>query len=141
MNTPCTLSTIDFQSFGKRQVSARFNGGALRLREVNQALILFSRLTKCFTDYRDPEKIEHLVEQLVSQRIYGISLGYEGVNDYDTLRYGSQLAFFGNSYLHLPLYIFCGEYLLCARLRRSNIYTCVGAEEVSERVIGQIRER
>jgi len=47
------------------------------LREVEQKINLFARLTECFTDYRNREKTEHTVEQMLRQRIYGIALGYE----------------------------------------------------------------
>ena len=44
-------------------------------------------------------------------------------------------------YCYLPLYIFCGSHLLCARLRRSNIDASEGSVEEVERIAGQIRER
>jgi hypothetical protein len=43
------------------------------------------------------------------------------------------------NYCYLPLYIFCGEFLLCARLRRSNIDAAEGTVEELERIVGQIR--
>ena len=46
-----------------------------------------------------------------------------------------------NSYCYLPLYIFCGSHLLCARLRRSNIDASEGSVEELERIVGQIRQR
>jgi Transposase DDE domain group 1 len=45
------------------------------------------------------------------------------------------------SYCYLPLYIFCGDFLLCARLRRSNIDASAGSVEELERIIGRIRQR
>ena len=48
--------------------------------------------SKCFSDYRDQEAIEHTVEELLSQRIYGIALGYEDLNDHDQLRIDPLLA-------------------------------------------------
>jgi hypothetical protein len=43
-------------------------------------------------------------------------------------------------YCYLPLYIFSGEHLLCARLRESNIDGAAGSVEELERIVGQIRE-
>ena len=48
-------------------------------------------------------------------------------------------AYYGN-YCYLPLYIFSGEHLLCARLRRSNIDGCDGAVEELTRIVSQIRQ-
>jgi hypothetical protein len=48
--------------------------------------------------------------------------------------------YFGN-YCYLPLYIFCGEFLLCARLRPSNIDAGAGAREEAERIVGRIRAK
>ena len=45
------------------------------------------------------------------------------------------------AYCYLPLYIFCGEHLLCARLRPSNIDASAGSVEELERIVGRIRER
>ena len=47
--------------------------------------------------------------------------------------------YYGN-YCYLPLYIFCGEFLLCARLRSSNIDASEGTVEELERIVGQIRQ-
>ena len=49
------------------------------------------RLAGCFADHWDPELIEHSVGSLVKQRVYGIALGYEDLNDHDTLRYDALL--------------------------------------------------
>ena len=46
----------------------------------------------CFRDYRDPEKIEHTVRELIAQRVYGIALGYEDLNDHEQLRQDPVLA-------------------------------------------------
>lgn len=99
MSTHCIPSKLEFAPFLKRQVSARFDGGrissdggAIVLREVEQSLNLFERLSGCFTDYRNPSRCEHRIPELLAQRIYGIALGYEDVNDHDQLRYDSLLA-------------------------------------------------
>jgi len=190
----------------------------------------------CFTDHRDPELVEHQVQELVAQRVYGLALGYEDLNDHDELRVdplfatlvgkkdptgaqrvrardvGKALAgkstlnrlelttqdagpenrykkivvngaavdrllvevflqaharpperlvldldatddpvhgrqegrfFHGyyGCYCYLPLYIFCGEHLLCARLRSSDIDASAGALEEVQRIVEQVRAR
>ncbi|WP_419600211.1 transposase [Thiolapillus sp.] len=62
------------------------DGGGLLLREVDQRIGLLDRLVACFTDHRNPESIEHSVRDLVAQRVYGLALGYEDLNDHDDLR-------------------------------------------------------
>jgi hypothetical protein len=58
----------------------------LLLREVDQRLGLLHRLAGCFRDYRNPNSTEYSVKALVAQRIYGLALGYEDLNDHETLR-------------------------------------------------------
>jgi hypothetical protein len=241
MRTECTPSQLEFQGFGRRQVVARFDGGSissdgggLLLREVDRRARILRRFAACFVDYRRPELIEHSVSELVSQRVYGLALGYEDLNDHDELRWdpllgllagkadpqglsrvrardrGKALAgkstlnrleltpaesgpgarykkitvrpeaiddllvtlfveayerpprqivldvdatddpLYGNQegrffhgyyrhYCYLPLYVFCGEHLLCARLRPSNIDASAGTREELERIVDQIR--
>ena len=66
--------------------------GGLLLREVEQRTGIIRQFAACFADYRDPELVEHTVEQLVAQRIYGLALGYEDLNDHDRLRFDPLLA-------------------------------------------------
>jgi len=95
METECTREQMEFQHLGRRAVIGRFDGGkissdtgGLLLREVESRLHILKRLAKdCFRDYRDPDRIEHSVESLISQRIYGMALGYEDLNDHDSLRH------------------------------------------------------
>ena len=68
------------------------DAGILRLREVDRKYGILGSFSQCFTDYRDSRYIDHAVEELVSQRVYGISAGYEDVNDHDRLRNDSLLA-------------------------------------------------
>jgi hypothetical protein len=212
------------------------DAGVLLLREVAERTGLIRRFAACFTDHRRAERVEHRVEELVGQRVLGQALGYEDLNDHDTLRddavlalaagkrdltgaqrlrdrdHGHALAgrstlnrlertpaeatatsryhkivydgeaierlfvdhfldaherppsrivldldatddplhghqegrFFHGYYRHycyLPLYIFCGEFLLCARLRPSDIDASAGAVDELERIVGQIRGR
>jgi hypothetical protein len=241
--TDCSLRRFEFQGVGRRKVQARFDGGtvcsdggALLLAEVERQRGILHRLAACFTDFRDPRLVEHSVEELIRQRVYGIALGYEDLCDHEELRkdpllavlsgkqdplgetrrqpadrgkplagkstlhrlewglageaehdryrrieldggavdrlfvevfldgqqdapqqlildldatddpiHGSQEGRFFHgyygSYCYLPLYIFCGTHLLCARLRRSNIDASQGSVEELERIVGQIRQR
>lgn len=243
MATECIPTQLEFHALGKRDVVGRFDGGritsdggGLLLREVDERLGMLDRLAACFTDYRNPNSIEHSVNALVAQRIYGLALGYEDLNDHDVLRSDSVLALLvgkqdltgdhrerlrdkghplaGSStlnrlelttpqtaasdrykkiaadaealdrllvdlfieshekppreiwldldatddplhghqegrffhgyyrcYCYLPLYIFCGEHLLCARLRPSNRDGAAGSVEELEPIVTQIRER
>jgi len=77
-------------SFEDRQLSTE--GGALLLRETDRKLGLLSRVAKCFLDHRDPERIEHPLRELLAQRIYGLALGYEDLNDHEELRRDPLLA-------------------------------------------------
>ena len=62
----------------------------LLLRDEQPGLV--AGLTACFRDHRDPRLIEHTVEELLGQRIYGLCLGYEDLNDHDQLRTDPMLA-------------------------------------------------
>jgi hypothetical protein len=242
MTTECTQATFEFHGLFQRKVKARFDGGkitsdggVLLLREVEKRTGLLAGLAECFSDYRDPRLIEHSVQELLAQRVYGLCLGYEDLNDHDQLRTDPMLAvavekadplgehrrqasdrgkalagkctlnrlelteakvsgqerykkiamdgdkidrwmvdaflaahesapeqivldldatddtihghqegrffhgYYGN-YCYLPLYIFSGAHLLCARLRRSNIDGAEGAVDELKRIVGQIRE-
>ena len=243
MNTQCTPAQLEFSGVGRRRIVGRFDGGtissdggALLLKDVEARAGLLGQAARCFIDHRDPERIEHSVEELVSQRVVGLALGYEDLNDHDELRHDPLLAavvgksdptgqdrvrerdrgkalagkntlnrleltpadatarsrykkivadapaldrlfvahflgayaraprrivldvdatddplhghqegrFFHGYYRHycyLPLYIFCGEHLLCARLRASNIDGAAGTVEELERIVSQIRAR
>ena len=91
--TECTQSEFQFQAHFSRQVVARFDGGTittdgggLLLRETDRRLNLLPRLAECFLDARNPVLVEHSVEQMVAQRVYGLALGYEDLNDHEQLR-------------------------------------------------------
>lgn len=81
-----------FQGLHGRDVVGRFGGGEITsdaggvlLRDVEQRTRILGRLSECFTDRRDPDRIEHSVEALIKQRVYGLCLGYEDLNDHDEL--------------------------------------------------------
>jgi hypothetical protein len=231
MTTECTQFVFGFHPPKRREIRAQFDGGAissdgggLLLREVEKRIGILRQFAGCFTDYRNAHLIEHPVEELVAQRVYGLALGYEDLNDHEELRNDPLLAvlvekadpgsqalagkstlnrleltketasrkerykkimldhgavdrllvevflaahreapkeiildldatddplhgeqegrFFHGYYGHycyLPLYIFCGEFLLCARLRPSNIDASAGSVEELQRIVAQIR--
>jgi len=234
MHTQCNPEQLEFSGVGRRRVVAAFDGGtvssdagALLLGKTDAAIGLIDRLAACFVDRRRRELIEHRVRTLVGQRVFGLALGYEDLNDHERLRHdpvmgallgklqarrrdcaplagkstlnrlelfpqrqpgryhkimpdtaamdrlwvdifldahrraprqivldldatddplhGNQEGrfFHGyyNHYCYLPLYIFCGEHLLLARLRRANIDGAAGAQEELARIVAQIRER
>ncbi len=99
MRTECNQATFEFHGLFQRKVKARFDGGkitsdagVLLLREVEKRTGLIAGLEQCFTDHRDPRLIEHSVKELLGQRIYGLCLGYEDLNDHDQLRTDPMLA-------------------------------------------------
>ena len=230
--TECNQSQFPFEAHFSRRVVAEFSGnrlstegGALLLRATDRKIGLLRRVVRCFTDGRDPERIEHELSEMLAQRIYGLALGYEDLSDHEELRddpllgllagkrdveeplagkstlnrleltpAGSPLGeryhkityssaaidqllveifleahprpprqivldldatdtplhgrqegrfFHGyyNHYCYLPLYIFSGDHLLCARLRPSNLDASAGALEEVCRIVGQIRSR
>src|SRR2546421_7776955 len=240
--TECKTEQYEFHPLGNREVVGRFDGGdittdagGLLLREVEQRTGIIRRFAACFRDYRDPRFTEFTVEELVAQRVYGLGLGYEDLNDHDQLRADPVLAvmigkedpkgehrrleqdrgkalagkstlnrlertradagagerykkivmqpeaidrlmvnhfldahekaplqiildldatddpihgqqegrfFHGyyDCYCYLPLYIFCGEFLLSAQLRSADIDPAKGALTDLKRVVAQIRK-
>ena len=99
MPTECSSEQLEFQGLGSRRVIAMFDaghvssdGGALLLREVELRTGILQRFGACFTDYRSPSRREHSIVELLSQRIFGLCLGYEDLNDHDRLRIDPVLA-------------------------------------------------
>jgi Transposase DDE domain group 1 len=93
MPTECTPTLFEFEAVERRAVVARFDGGditsnagALLLGQVDRGLGLMRRFAACFIDRRDPRFVEHGLATLVGQRIFGLALGYEDLNDHDELR-------------------------------------------------------
>jgi hypothetical protein len=240
MTTDCNPQQLEFQGVGRRTVVAAFDGGTLTsdgglllLSEVERRRGILRQFAACFRDQRNPDYIEHRLEELVGQRVLGLALAYEDLNDHDELRTDPLLAtvvgkadptgndrrqmqdrgkplagkstlnrlewgavkqdryrkisvdseavdrflvdlflsahesipsqivldldatddplhgeqegrfFHGyyGGYCYLPLYIFCGSHLLCARLRSSDCDASAGAVTEVERIVGQIRSR
>jgi hypothetical protein len=226
--TECNQESFKFTAHFSRRVESEFtagrvssDGGALLLREADRKIHLLGRLASCFIDGRSPLLVRHQLSEMVAQRIYGLALGYEDLNDHEQLRsdpllgllagkreldeplagkstlnrleltgrslryhkisyssesmdrlltdlfveshsaapdqivldldatdiplYGHQPERFFHgyydSYCYLPLYIFSGDQLLCARLRPANQDAAAGSVEEVKRIVTQVRER
>ena len=232
MPTECNTDWFRFARVEGRDVVAAFDGGAitsdagaLLLGSTNRAIKLIDRFAGCFRDGRCQELVEHRVETLVGQRVLGIALGYEDLNDHDELRHDPVMAMLAGKlkahrkdcapvagkstlnrlelsrpeatryhkiahdaaaiegllvdlfiethkrppeeiildldatddplhgrqegrffhgyydcYCYLPLYVFCGDQLLAAKLRTANIDASAGAMEEIARIVGQVRK-
>ena len=99
MPTECNPNRFEFARVEGRQVMEDFDGGAvtsdagaLLLGATDRAIGLVGRLAGCFRDARKAELIEHEVATLVGQRVFGIALGYEDLNDHDELRHDPVMA-------------------------------------------------
>jgi len=99
MQAECTAKLFEFEAVERRSVVAGFDGGAitsnagaLLLGQVDRGLGLIHRFAQCFMDRRDSRYVEHRVETLVGQRVFGLVLGYEDLNDHDELRKDPTLA-------------------------------------------------
>jgi Transposase DDE domain group 1 len=99
MTTECNQFVFGFHPRKRREIRAQFDGGAitsdgggLLLREVEKRIGVLRQFAACFTDYRNPELIEHTVEELVAQRVYGLASGHEDLNDHEELRNDPLLA-------------------------------------------------
>jgi len=225
--TECNQSSFGFERSGKREIVARFDGGtissdggAFLLRQTDKRLNLIGRLTESFLDGRNQALVEHSIAEMLSQRIYGLALGYEDLNDHEQLRndpvfgilagkenlaeplagkstlnrmelgtgvnnrykkitfwkeavdellvnvfleshekapaeivldmdttdlplHGKQEGRFFHgyydNYCYLPLYVFCGDHVLCARLREANHDAAFGCLQEIQRIVKQIR--
>src|SRR6204780_1580591 len=91
--TECNQSSFGFEASGRREIVARFDGGtissdggAFLLRQTERRLNLLPRLAGCFLDGRNQKLVDHPVEEMLAQRIYGLALGYEDINDHEQLR-------------------------------------------------------
>jgi hypothetical protein len=242
MQTECNSNQLSFQDLGQKKVVADFNGGTissdaggLLLREVAIASDYLRDFAACFYDYRNQRFVEHSIQELVSQKVMGLCLGYEDVNDHDFLRHDPLFAtlcgkpdpsgqdrihqrdkgkacagkstlnrletceglfhitgtkkiealpekiekFFVKSFLksypgrpkqivldldvtdnelhgeqegrffhghydcycYLPLYVYCEDYLLCAKLRKADVDPAKGVTTELARIVGMIRAR
>jgi hypothetical protein len=224
--TECNQSDFGFEASGRREIVARFDGGtisseggAFLLRQTDKRLNLLPRLAECFLDGRNQNQVEHSIAEMLSQRIYGLAMGYEDINDHEQLRtdpvfgilagrealdeplagkstlnrmelgtgmndrykkitfwkeavdellvkvfieshqsapgeivldvdttdlplHGQQEGRFFHgyydNYCYLPLYVFCGDHVLCARLREANHDAAFGCLTEIKRIVAQI---
>jgi len=91
--TECNQFNFEFEGCGRREIVARFDGGtissdggAFLLRQTDKRLNILARLAECFLDGRNQKQVDHSILEMVSQRIYGLALGYEDINDHEQLR-------------------------------------------------------
>ena len=98
-NMTTTHEKFQFSDLESRRVESDFtggylssDGGALLVRQIDSHLGTSSRLAECFVDYRDQRFVEHHLPELVAQRLYGLTLGYEDLNDHNLLRLDPLLA-------------------------------------------------
>lgn len=215
--TNCTSNPIRFPGVKGRKIEAIFSGnvitsdgGSMLLRAADASLGLTQKAARCFADPRRKASCAHSIEAMLRQRVYALALGYEDLNDHDTLRHdpalqtavgrdvdmasASTLCRFENSvdaeslwalssvlvdafiesyskapeeiildfdatddqvhgkqegrffhgyydhYCFLPLYVFCGEHLLVAYLRPSNIDGATHSLGVLGLLVKRIRE-
>ncbi len=89
----CNELEFELPGFGGRKIEGNFeggnvssDGGLVLLRQVDRWIGLTKTLAQRLPDGRDPDKIEHSLESMLRQRIYGLALGYEDLNDHDFLR-------------------------------------------------------
>src|SRR5947208_2405509 len=99
MPTECTPDFFGFEPVEGREVVAAFDAGsitsdagALLLGATDRAIKMMDRFASCFHDVRRQELIEHEVVTLIRQRVFGIALGYEDLNDHDELRHDPLMA-------------------------------------------------
>ncbi len=98
-STECIPNQLNFGTIKGRKVIANFEGGRITsdagivlMAELDKKLKITARFAQCFRDYRSSSYIDYSVHELLAQRVYGIGLGYEDVNDHDQLRYDPALA-------------------------------------------------
>ena len=103
MPTECNRDSFEFGTVERRNVVGAFDGGtitsdagALLLGQTDKAIRLVSRLADCFQDGRSPAFVVHQLPAMLRQRIFGIALGYEDINDHDQLRHDPVLGVLSN---------------------------------------------
>ena len=99
MPTQCNTKPLEFEPHGRRRVVADFDGGpitsdagTLLLRRVDRHLSVSDQVAACFTDHRDPKRVQYSLRTLITQRILGIAQGYEDLIDHDQLRHDPLMA-------------------------------------------------
>lgn len=99
VSTDCTPKQFKFEREKTRTVVVNFQGGRVTsdaglslIAEIDKKLQITSRLAQCFQDYRQPNRRQHSIENLIAQRIYGLIMGYEDLNDHEELRHDPMFA-------------------------------------------------
>jgi Transposase DDE domain group 1 len=145
--TECTQESFEFAAHFSRRVVAEFSsdrlttdGGCLLLRQVERRLKLLRRFAGCFVDQRDPAHTVHSVSEMVAQRVYGLALGYEDLNDHEELRHDPLLALLaGKRDLDATL---AGKSTLnrleLSRPKPSRYHKISYAEEKIDRLLGDV---
>jgi hypothetical protein len=90
---------LKFEQLKWLPVIVNFQGGQVRadaglslIAEIDRKLQITSQFAQCFQDYRKPNRIDHSIESLIKQRIYGVVMGYEDLNDHEELRHDQMFA-------------------------------------------------
>ena len=91
--TGCITQPLLFASLNRKKIQADFNGGsltsdagALLLRQLDKRIGLLDAISRCIPDPRNPFYTVHQQRTMPAQRIFGIALGYEDLNDHQSLR-------------------------------------------------------
>jgi hypothetical protein len=99
INTEYTAESYSFGQLHRRPVVANFSGpeitsdgGVILISQMDQHYRISERLAGCFTDQRDPSRVQHELKDLIAQRLYGLVQGYEDLNDHDQLRHDRMFA-------------------------------------------------
>ena len=139
METHCTTEQLSFEGLGGRSVVGAFDGGRLTsdsgvllLREADRLFDVTGRLAACCSDYRNPARVEHRLETLIAQRVLSLAAGSQEGRFFH--------GYYGH-YCYLPLYITCGEHVLCCRLRRADVDAADGAVDELAPIVAQMRQR
>ena len=101
--TPCKTDRIPkqfkFERENSRPVIVNFKGGTVTsdaglslIAELDRKRKITSRFAECFKDYRDVNRIDHSIYSLIAQRVYGLVMGYEDLNDHEELRHDLMFA-------------------------------------------------
>lgn len=97
--TDRTPKQFKFSVEKSRPIIVNFQGGAVTsdaglslITEIDRKLQITSKFAQCFQDYRKPNRIDHSIENLIKQRIYGLVMGYEDLNDHEELRHDQMFA-------------------------------------------------
>lgn len=92
--TECNSKSFGFDNLEQRQVVADFSGGSITsdaglvlVSQLDKQYQITQRFASGFNDERDPKRVQHKLEDLIAQRVYGLVQGYPDLNDHDQLRF------------------------------------------------------